>query len=573
MQNNDIAYIFEEMADMLEILGDDFYKVRAYRKAALSIKEQAQPLENIYNGKADIFKDIPGVGEQIARKIEEIVTTGKLKRHDNLLEKVTPEILEMLKITGVGPKHVKIIKEKLKVKNINDLKIACLSDKVMNLEGFGEKSQNNILASIKEYKKLDKRLNLKDADDLAKSIIDYLRNSKIKIDYLEVAGSLRRGQETIGDIDILVSSKEVDELKNYFLRFKHFKTVIASGPTKISVITENDIQIDLRLVDDSSFASAWIYFTGSQNHNVHLRKIAKFKKLKLNEYGIFKNDIAIATKSEKDVYKILDLTYIPPELREDSGEIEASEIGKLPNLIEYKDLKGDLHIHTKASDGRSSIIEMVEAAREANLEYIAITEHSKAVKVANGLNEKQLWNHLKKIDQVQKKVKGLRILKGVEVDIEKDGILDLDDFILKELDIVIAAIHFRYDLSKQEMTQRILRAMDNKYVNIIAHPTGRLIAQRNPYELDFEIIFNETRKRNVAMELNSAYDKLDLNDINCRMAKNANIKIVINSDSHSKEGLKSLKYGIITARRGWLEAEDVLNTLKVESFLESIKRR
>ena len=416
-------------------------------------------------------------------------------------------------------------------------------------------------------------MNLKDASDLADDILNYLKKSRIKIDRMEVAGSLRRGQETVGDIDILVSSKETDELRNYFLRFKHFKTVIANGPTKISVITDTDVHVDLRLADNSSFSSAWVYFTGSQAHNVHLRKIAKFKQLKLSEYGIFENDRAITAKEEVDVYKVLDLNYIPPELREDSGEIEASETGKLPSLIKYEDLKGDLHMHTTASDGRSTIVEMAAAAQEAGLEYIAITEHSKAVKVANGLNEKQLEKHLKKIEKVQKGVKGLRILKGVEVDIEKDGILDLDDSILEELDIVIAAVHFRYDLSKQEMTKRILKAMDNKYVNIIAHPTGRLINQRNPYDIDFEIIFNEARKRNIAMELNSDVDKLDLKDIHCRMAKKANVKIVINSDSHSKEDLANLKYGIITARRGWLETEDVLNTLKLEDFLSSIKRR
>ncbi len=573
MQNIDITLIFEEMADMLEILGGDIYKIRAYRRAALNIKEQAQSLEHIYDGKADNLKEIPGVGDQIAKKIEEILTTGKLKKHDDLLKEVTPEVLEMLRLPGVGPKHVKIIKEKLKLKNIDDLKKACLNDKISKLDGFGEKSQENILASIKDYRKLDKRMNLGEAYELAQDILDYLKESKVKIDRLEAAGSLRRGRESVGDIDILVSLKEPDKLRDYFLKYRHFKTVIANGSTKVSVVTDTDVQVDLRLVDNSCFGSAWVHFTGSLAHNIHLRKIAKFKKLKVNEYGVFDNSKVIAAKKEEDVYKVLDLAYIPPELREDTGEIEAAEIGNLPKLVELKDIKGDLHIHTIASDGRNSIIEMAEAAKEAGLEYIAITEHSKAVKIAHGLDEKRLKNHLKKIDQAQNKVKGLRILKGIEVDIEKDGCLNLDDSILKELDVVIAAIHFRYNLSNQEMTRRILKAMDNKYVNIIAHPTGRLIGQRNPYNLDFEIIFNEARKRNIAMELNSAFDKLDLNDVDCRTAKNANVKIVINSDSHSKEGFSSLKYGIITARRGWLTAKDVLNTLKVDDFLESIKRR
>jgi DNA polymerase (family 10) len=573
MNNKDIASIFEEMADLLEILGDDIYKIRAYRKAALNINAHSQPLLDLYKNDFRNFKDIAGVGDQIAKKIEEILLTGRLKKHDVLLKKVTPAVLELLKVPGLGPKHVKVLRDKLKVKNIEDLKKACLKDKVSQLEGFGEKSEENILTGITEYKQLDKRMNLKEADLLAASIIDYLKKSKIAISRLEIAGSLRRGRETVGDIDILASSKEPDKLRNYFIKYTGFKTILANGQTKVSVITKSEVQIDLRLVEESCFGSAWVHFTGSQAHNVHLRKIAKFKKLKVNEYGVFDKKKNIASKKEEDVYRVLGLKYIPPALREDNMEIEAAEAGKLPKLINFKDLKGDVHIHTTASDGRSSIAEMAQEARKIGLKYIAITEHSKAVKVANGLSEKQLFKHLKKIDDTQKKFKDIRILKGAEVDIEKDGKLNLDDSVLKELDIVIGAIHFRYDLSKQEMTNRILKAMDNRYVNIIAHPTGRLIGERNPYELDFEIIFSEAHKKNIALELNSAFDKLDLKDSHCRMAKDFNVKVVINSDSHSRQGMQNLKYGIITARRGWLEAKDVLNTMETDAFLKAIKRK
>jgi DNA polymerase (family 10) len=572
MQNKDIALIFEEMADMLEILGEDIYKIRAYRRAALNIRDQSQSLQKLYNGDVSNLKKIPAVGEQIARKIAEILDTGKLKKYDKLLKKVTPDILEMLKLPQVGPKHVKDIRDKLKIKNIDELKEACIHDKVSQLEGFGKKSQDNILSAIAEYRQLDKRTTLIEADILAAQLLSFIKKAKIKIDHLEIAGSLRRGRETLGDIDILAALKEAEVLREHFIKYPELKAIIANGPTKVSIITNSDIQVDLRLVETDCFGSAWVHFTGSQAHNIHLRKIAKFKKLKLNEYGVFKGKKLLASKKEKDIYKCLDLSYMPPELREDSGEIEAAEADNLPRLVKLNDIKGDLHLHTLASDGKNSITEMAETAKKRGLEYIAITEHSKAVKVANGLSEKELAGHIKKIDRLNKKIKGIEILKGVEVDIEKDGKLNLDDAILKDLDIVIAAIHFRYDLNKKEMTERILRAMDNKYVNIIAHPTGRLIGERAAYNLEMEMLLTQAHKRNIAMELNSAPDKLDLNDVNCRMAKDFNVKIAINTDSHSVNSMSNLKYGIMTARRGWLEKRDVINSLKLKDFIKAIKR-
>jgi DNA polymerase (family 10) len=573
MQNKEIAQIFEEMADMLEILGEDIYKIRAYRRAALNIRDQSQSLKKLYSGDIANLKEIPAVGDQIAKKIAELLDTGKLKKHDELLKKVTPDILEMLKLPQVGPKHIKVIRDKLNIKNIDELKEACVNDKVSQLEGFGKKSQDNILSAIAEYRQLDKRTTLNEADILAAELLSFIKKAKIKIDYLEIAGSLRRGRETLGDIDILAALKEAKSLREHFIKYPELKTIIANGPSKVSIITNSDIQVDLRLVETDCFGSAWVHFTGSQAHNIHLRKIAKFKKLKLNEYGVFKDKKLLASKKEKDIYECLDLSYIPPELREDSGEIEAAEADSLPRLVKLKDIRGDLHMHTVASDGKNSIAEMADAAKNMGLEYIAITEHSKAVKVANGLSEKELSKHIKKIDRLNKKIKGIEILKGVEVDIEKDGKLNLDDSILKNLDIVIAAIHFRYDLNKRQMTDRILRAMDNKYVNIVAHPTGRLIGQRAAYNLELEMIFTQAHKHNIALELNSSPDKLDLNDINCRMAKEFNVKVIINSDSHSRDSLSNLKYGIMTARRGWLEKKDIVNTRKLKEFLKAIKRK
>ncbi len=572
MENRDIARIFNEIADILEITGGNPYKVRAYSRAAHNIEDLSKRVEDNCREDKKSLREIPGVGEAIAKKIEEIIKTGKLKKHQQLLKKVPPELLELMQITGIGPRHLKILKEKLGVKNTADLEIVCKQHRVQDLEGFGEKTEKKILDALGDFKHSKGRMKLDQAKEYAASIIQYLKEQDKNIDTVETAGSLRRGLETIGDLDILVASKDSKKVMDSFVSYPEVKTILSKGNTKSSIILKSGFQVDLRDIKKQKLGSALIYFTGSKAHNIHIRKIAKADGLKINEYGVFRRKKNIASKTEEDVYKTVGLKYILPELREDRGEIEAASKDKLPNVIELKDIKGDLHMHTRASDGAHTIADMVIAASQKNYEYAAITEHSKGLKIAGGLNEKELARHIKKIDKEDKKIKGIRILKGIEVDIKDNGKLDLSDSILKELDIVIAAIHTKFNMNKTEMTERILRAFDNKYVNILAHPTGRLIGKRKPYEIDFEKIFKVAKKRNIMMELNCFPNRLDLKDIHCKMAKDIGVKIIISTDAHSKQQLNNMKYGVITARRGWLEDADVLNTFKFNKFIKGIKR-
>ncbi len=573
MENRDIARIFNQIADVLEITGGNQYKIRAYRRAAMNIEGLSKRIEDIYREDERGLREIPGVGEGIAKKIKEIIKTGRLKKHQELLKKVPPELLELTQITGVGPKHLKALMDGLNVKNVDDLERVCKEHKVRELEGFGQITEEKILIALKEYRGSKGRIKLNEAYSYGNSIVDYLKRGEDKIDRVEIAGSLRRGVETIGDIDILVSTKDVDEIMDKFTKYPEVKEVLSKGRTKSSVVLSSGLQVDLRNIKKSEFGSALVYFTGSKLHNIHIRKMAKSKGLKVNEYGVFKGKRLLGSKTEEDVYKSIGLRFILPELREDRGEIEAASKGKLPRLIELKDIKGDLHMHTKASDGAHTIAEMAKEAKDRGYGYIAITEHSKAVKVAGGLNEKELAEHIKRIDKENKRIKGINILKGIEVDIKEDGKLDLDDSILSELDIVIAAIHSKFNMPEDKMTDRILKAFDNKYVNILAHPTGRLIAKRNPYPLDLERIFKEAKERGIIMELNSYPDRLDLKDVHCKMAKEIGVKIIISTDAHTKQQLDNIRYGVITARRGWLEKEDVLNTLEFNRFMKEVKRR
>ena len=573
MENRDIARIFKQIADVLEITGGNQYKVRAYRRAAMNIEGLSKRIEDIYREDEKGLREIPGVGEGIAKKIKEIIKTGRLKKHQELLKKVPPELLELTQITGVGPKHLKALMDGLNVKNVDDLERVCKEHKVRELEGFGQITEEKILVALKEYRGSKGRIKLNEAYSYGNSIVDYLKRGEDKIDRVEIAGSLRRGVETIGDIDILVSTKDVNEIMDKFTKYPEVKEVLSKGRTKSSVVLRSGLQVDLRNIKKSEFGSALVYFTGSKLHNIHIRKMAKSKGLKVNEYGVFKGKRLLGSRTEEDVYKSIGLRFILPELREDRGEIEAASKGKLPRLIELKDIKGDLHMHTKASDGAHTIAEMAKEAKDRGYEYIAITEHSKAVKVAGGLNEKELAEHIKRIDKENKRIKGINILKGIEVDIKEDGKLDLDDSILSELDIVIAAIHSKFNMPEDKMTDRILKAFDNKYVNILAHPTGRLIAKRNPYPLDLERVFKEAKERGIIMELNSYPDRLDLKDVHCKMAKEIGVKIIISTDAHTKQQLDNIRYGVITARRGWLEKEDVLNTLEFNRFMKEVKRR
>jgi DNA polymerase (family 10) len=572
MENKDVAKVFNEIADALEITGGDQFKIRAYRKAAMNIEDLSRRLEDIYNENKKDLTEVPGVGKSIAKKIEELFKKGEVKKHKRLLKKVSPELLELTQVTGIGPKHLKILMDELNVKNAKDLEKVCRQHKARELEGFGEKTEKKILEALKEYRRSEGRIKLEQAFSYAESLSDYLKKGKDRIDKLEIAGSLRRGVETIGDIDILVSARSTLKVMDKFTKYPEIKEVLSKGKSKSSVVLKSGLRVDLENVKKNEFGSSLIYFTGSKAHNIHIRKIAKSKGYKINEYGVFKGKRNLASKTEEDVYKVIGLKYIEPELREDRGEIEAAKKDKLPKVIKLSDIKGDLHMHTKKTDGAHSIRQMAEVAKERGYDYIAITEHSKSVRIAGGIDEKELAKHIKDIEKEDKKIKGIHILKGIEVDIKESGKLDLEDNILKELDIVIAAVHFKFNLNEEEMTERILKAFDNKHVNVLAHPTGRLIGKRSPYSLNFEKVFKEAKKRNIALELNSNSNRLDLNDVHCKLAKDIGAKIIINTDSHAMQQLHNIEYGVITARRGWLEKKDVFNTLNYETFIKKIKR-
>jgi len=577
MDNKEIADIFSKIADILEIKDENVFKVRAYRTAALNITGLSRQLKDLYKEDPESIGNIPGIGKDLKEKIIEMLETGKLKQFDKLMKEFSPGFLDLLNLEGLGPKKLKKLRDELKIKDVDDLVKACEKGKLEKMEGMGAKTQEKLLGAIKHFKKRAGRMLLPEADEYADQIIEYLSKSK-NFKRLEKAGSLRRGKETVGDLDILSVAKDADKAMEHFTSFPRTENIIAKGKTKSSIAIKNGPQVDLRVIDESCFGAAFMYFTGSKQHNVKLRTIAKSGGYKVSEYGIFSvsrsgKEKFIAGKTEKDVYSKLGMEWVPPELREDQGEIEAALKKKLPkNLIEEKDIKGDLHIHTTESDGRATIEEIAKAAKKKGYEYIGITEHSKLVRVAHGLDEKRMMRHIERIRKADKKIKGLKILAGIEVDVLTDGKLDLKDSVLKELDIVIAAIHSKFSLDKEKQTERLLKAIDNKYVNAVAHPSGRLITTRSPLQLDFPRIFKAARDAKVYLEVNTHGERIDLNDVNCRAAKDIGAKIIINSDAHDTEQLDKLIYGIITARRGWIEKKDVINTLPLDKLMKALKR-
>ncbi len=557
MKNKLIAEIFREIARMLEIKGENFFRVRAYEKAAENVESLPDDIEAF--AKEDKLKDIPGIGKDLEEKIKEIISTGKLKYLEELKKDIPEGLLEMLNVPGIGPKTAKLLYEKLDIQDVVMLERMAHAGKIRGLPGMGEKTEENILHGIELFKKGRERLDLKIATDVAASFVSQLKKLK-DVKKIDPAGSLRRMKESVRDIDILISSNKPEKIMEEFTKLSDVKNVISKGPTKSSVLTKDDIQVDVRVVDESSYGAALMYFTGSKEHNIKLRQLAIKKGLKLNEYGVFKGDKRIAGKTEEDMYKAIGLSYIEPELREDRGEFEANLKNKLPHLINIDDIKGDLHMHSTWSDGGSSIEEMVIKSRELGYEYVAITDHSQGLKIAGGLNAHELDLKRKEIDRLNKKYKDIKILFGSEVDIDSTGSLDYPDSVLKEMDIVIGAIHAGFKQPSAVITKRIIKACQNKYVSIIAHPTGRLWGSRDAYDINLEEAFKAAKDTNTAFEINSFPQRLDLNDINARMAKEAGVKIVINTDSHIAEHLNMMKFGVAVARRGWLEKKDVSNT-------------
>ena len=570
MKNKEISDMFFNIADLLDIKGEIPFKIRAYRLAAQTIADLDEDIEILVKEKK--LEKLPGIGKAIARKITEYVETGQLEFYEKLKKEIPPAIVELLEIPSLGPKKVSILYKKLDIKTVEELKKACLEGKLRNLDGFGEVTERNILRGIKLKEKTQGRFLLNLAYENGMKYIDFLKQLSI-VDKINIAGSLRRMKETIGDIDILVSSRYPEEVMNHFVEYHEVKQILVKGNTKTSVILSDGIQVDLRVVDDKSFGSALQYFTGSKAHNVNLRGIAIKKGFKLNEYGLFEKDTDryIAGETEEEVYKKLGLPYIPPELRENRGEIEKGLKNNLPHLIDYKDIRGDLHIHSIWSDGSDSIETIAIEAKKMGYEYIGISDHSQSLHIARGLSEEQVLEKIEEIRKLNDKIDDIRILCGTECDIKQDGSLDYPDDILKQFDFVIAGIHIGFKMTQEEATNRIVKAMENEFVTIIAHPTGRLIGRRESFDLDMDKVFEKAVETNTYLEINSFPDRLDLNDINCKHGKEYGVKFVINTDAHSITHLPYIQYGIATARRGWLEKKDVINTLSLKDLEKVIR--
>lgn len=567
--NAEIARIFKEYADLLEIKGENPFKVRAYRNAARTIENIGKSLEELVKEGYDLTR-LPGIGSDLNQYIQEIVTTGKFSKLQKLKKQIPPSLVDMLSIEGLGPKRIKTLYEKLGIASMEDLRRAAQNGEIEKLPGFGPTLVQKILKGIRLLKKAGHRFKWSEAKEYVEDILAYM--GQIELSHLDVAGSYRRKKETVGDLDILATAKDFSEVIRHFVKYPKIKEVVSAGSTRSTVILNNDLQVDLRSVEDESYGSALHYFTGSKAHNIAIRKIAIELGLKVNEYGIFRGEERIAGKTEEEVYKAVGLCYIEPELRENRGEIEACKAHRLPQLVELKDIRGDLHMHTNYSDGKNSIEEMAKAAKELGYEYIAITDHSRRLTIAKGLDEKRAIEELEQIDRINEKFEDITILKGMEVDILEDGRLDMSDEVLSRLDIVLIAVHYKFTLSKDRQTRRILRAFENPYVNILAHPTGRMIGIREPIELDMEQILARAKEYNIHLEINAQPERLDLTDIHAKMAKEMGVKMAINSDAHNIFSLRYMEYGINQARRGWCEKDDIINTRSLNQLKKVLKR-
>jgi DNA polymerase (family 10) len=569
VHNEDIAMIFDEMADLLEIEEANPFRVRAYRNAARTIRGLGRELGEMLADGEDLTR-LPGIGKDLAAKIEEILATGHAKALDKLHKEVPASLEALLKIPGLGPKRVKALYKELQIKTLKQLENAARQGRLSALPGFGAKTEKRILEAVGAHRSLEKRFLRNVARQYAEPLVQYLQDIA-EVDDVVVAGSYRRGKETVGDLDILVTAKANSPTMQKFVAYDEVVEVVSKGTTRSTVFLRNGLQVDLRVVEQQSFGAALHYFTGSKAHNIQVRRLGQQRGLKINEYGVFKGEQSIAGKTEASVFKAVGLPFIPPELREGRGEIEAAKAKQLPDLITLQDLQGDLHAHTKATDGKASIAEMAQAAKQAGLKYMAITDHSQRLTVAHGLDRKRLQKQLEEIDKLNSKLAGITILKGIEVDILEDGSLDLPDNVLSQLDLVIGAVHSQFRLSRSKQTTRILRAMESRYFSILAHPSGRLLDEREPCELDMPRIIEAARERGCYLELNSQPQRLDLIDTYCQLAKEQGVLISINSDSHSTNGFALLEGGINQARRGWLEKQDVLNTRSLNELRKLLK--
>ena len=569
MENLAVARVLNEIADLLEIKNENPFKIRAYRNAAETVAHLGTSLADLT---AEERRGIPGIGKDLASRIGELIETGSSPYHQNLLEEFPPTVLDLLRLQGVGPKTVALLYHGLGISTLADLEAAAKDGRIRSLKGMGAKKETLILKALEERQRFTGRRLLAEAHDAAASLVAYLRAHAPDAEITPV-GSLRRGCETCGDLDILAAGAPAS-IMDAFTAYKLVERVLARGDTKSSVLIWGGFQADLRLVPAESLGAALQYFTGSKAHNIALRDRAIARGMKLNEYGLYRVDdgALVAGADEPAIYEALGLQWVPPELREHRGEIDAAERGELPRLLTFEELRGDLHMHTTATDGRASAEEMARAARQAGLQYIAITDHSQSLAMANGLDETRALEHAAAVRALNQRVEGLTVLAGIECDIRPDGTMDLADDCLAALDIVIASVHSAFNMDESQMTDRVLRALANPHVDVLGHPTGRLILKRDGYKLAFEKIVEAAAAAGVALEINSQVDRLDLDDGKARFARDRGVKLIIDSDAHSPAGLGALRWGAVTARRAWLEPADVLNTQPVDGFRASLRR-
>jgi DNA polymerase (family 10) len=579
MDNKQIARVLRETAQLLEIDGAIIGRYRSYEKAAELIEGLPESIEQLVK-EPEKLEELPGIGERMVEHLQEIVKTSDYALRKKLLKKYPATILDVLQLQSLGPKKVAFLWANFKAGTVADVERIAKEGKLRDLPGFGEKSEQNILKAVEVFKKSTGRFHINTAEEAAAAISAHIEKAGKAAESVTPAGSLRRGKETVGDLDLLVtlgdghtSQKHVDVLAKHILAFPGIDQTLAHGENKVSFTLGNGLQVDVRLLEKANFGAALLYFTGSKEHNVSLRGRANDMGLTLNEYALatLKGEKRVAGRTEEEIYGKLKLDFIPPELRENTGEIAAAEHHKLPHLVTLKDMKGDLQMHSTASDGKNSIEEMAEAARKLGHQYIAITDHSKAVTVANGLDEKRMAAHIKNIHAANDKDLGIRVLAGAEVDILKDGALDYSEEILEQLEVVVCSIHSYFNLDRAAMTERMLAAIENPYTQIIAHPTGRLLLRRDPLDYDMEKVLEACAKHGVAMECNSYPDRLDLKDVYLRMCKDRGVRVVISTDSHNTGNLSFIRYGVTMARRGWLEKKDVINTLPAAEFLAALR--
>jgi len=569
IQNADVADIFNRTANLLEIEGANPFRVRAYRNAARTVSSLGRRVAEMVAEGEDLSR-LSGIGEDLAGKIAEIVATGTLAQLEDIEGRTPRDLNDLMQVPGLGPKRVRALHRELGVTDRDDLRAAAEAHEIRELHGFGEKTERSLLEALSETGEDEGRITLLEAEQRARPLVEHLEASG-GVKRITVAGSYRRRKETVGDLDILVTCKRGADVMGRFTAYEDVARVVSRGDTRSTVVLRSGLQVDLRVLPEAGYGAGLHYFTGSKAHNIAVRKRGLERELKINEYGVFKGERRVAGRTEQEVYEQVGLAFVPPELREDDGEIEAAEEDELPDLVRREDIRGDLHTHTDETDGQDRLEDMVAAARELGYEYLAVTDHSRKVTMAKGLDRERLERQIERIDRLNEELDGFRVLKGIEVDILEDGTLDLPDAILKKLDLRVCSVHYAQNLPRDRQTRRILKAMKNPHFNILGHPTGRIIGQRGPYEVDLERIMEAARDRGCFLELNAEPDRLDLSDAYCRRAREMGVGLAVSTDAHSRGGLDFMRFGVGQARRGWLTAADVINTRGLDDLLALLR--